>query len=158
VGFYYSFMKKQTYILSEIELRYNPKVPAIKKPRIKCSQDAHKQFLDLMDQTQFNIKEEAAVLFMNRGNRVIGGYKLSTGGITGTVVDIRIILCMALKSLASGIILSHTHPSGEMNPSTADLDLTKKLSESAKLMDIKLVDHLIISNNGYLSFADEGLI
>jgi DNA repair protein RadC len=144
--------------MSEIELRYNPTVPAHKKPRITCSKDVYVQFLELMDRTQFNIKEEAVILFMNRGNRVIGGYKLSTGGINGTVVDIRIILCMALKTLASGIILSHTHPSGEMNPSTADLDLTKRLSESAKLMDIKLVDHLIISNNGYLSFADEGLI
>ena len=104
-------MSNQTFILSEIELRYNPTVPAIKKPRIKCSGDAHAQFLQLLDQTQFNIKEEAAVLFLNRSKRVIGGYKLSSGGITGTVVDIRIILGMALKCLASGFIIAHTHPS-----------------------------------------------
>ena len=97
-------MSKQTFILSEIELRYNPSVPAIKKPRIKCSGDAHIQFLQLLDRTQFNIKEEAAVLFLNRSKRVIGGYKLSSGGITGTVVDIRIILGIAPKCLASGLL------------------------------------------------------
>lgn len=120
--------------------------------------EAYEQLLLVLDQTQINIKEEAVVLFMNRSNHIISFHHLSIGGMTATVVDIRIILGMALKSSASGIILSHNHPSQELNPSNADLDLTKRLSESAKLMDIKLVDHLIISNNGYLSFADQGLI
>lgn len=105
-----------------------------------------------------NIKEEAVVLFLNRGNRVLGGYKVSSGGITGTIVDIRIILAIALKCLASGIILAHTHPSGELNPSRADKELTLKLKEAAKLMDISLLDHLIISLVAYYSFADEGMI
>jgi DNA repair protein RadC len=118
-------MNKKTFVLSEIELRYNPKVSAIKKPKIKCSGDAYKQFLELLDQTQFTIKEEAAVLFLNRSKRVIRGYKLSSGGITGTIVDIRIILDVALKCLASGIRIAHTHPpSGELSPSKQDLDLT----------------------------------
>jgi DNA repair protein RadC len=151
-------MNKLTFILSEIELRYNPKVPAIKKPKIKCSSDAHKQFLELLDQTQFNIKEEAAVLFLNRSKRVIGGYKLSSGGITGTVVDIRIILGMALKCLASGILIAHTHPSGELSPSKQDLDLTIRLMDAGKLMDIELVDHLIIAKDSYLSMAEDDLI
>ena len=146
------------FILSEIELRYNPKVPAIQKPKIKCAVDAHKQFLDLLDQTQFNIKEEAAVLFLNRSKRVIGGYKLSSGGISGTVVDIRIVLGMALKSLASGFIIAHTHPSGELTPSKQDLDLTIRLMESGKLMDIQLVDHLVITKESYLSMAEDDLI
>jgi DNA repair protein RadC len=151
-------MNKQTYELSEIELRYNPVVPAIKKPRIKCSQDAHKQFLELMDRTQFNIKEEAAVLFVNRSKRVIGGYKVSSGGIAGTVVDIRIILGMALKCLASGFILAHSHPSGDLSPSKQDLDLTIRLMEAGKLMEIQLLDHLIITENSYLSMAEDDLI
>ncbi len=100
-------MRKQTFVISEIELRYNPKVPAIMKPKIKCSGDAHTRFLLLLDATQLNIKVEAAVLFLNKSKRVIGGYKLSSGAITGTVLDIRIILGMALKCLASGFI-KHT--------------------------------------------------
>ena len=105
-----------------------------------------------------NIKEEAVVLFLNRGNRVLGGYKVSSGGITGTVVDIRIILAIALKCLASGMILAHTHPSGELNPSNADKGLTQKLKEAANLMDISLLDHLIITSETYYSFADEEVI
>jgi DNA repair protein RadC len=151
-------MSKQTFILSEIELRYNPSVPAIKKPRIKCSGDAHIQFLQLLDRTQFNIKEEAAVLFLNRSKRVIGGYKLSSGGITGTVVDIRIVLGMALKCLASGFIIAHTHPSGELTPSKQDLDITIRLMDAGKLMDIQLVDHLVITKDSYLSMAEDDLI
>src|SRR5450432_1432764 len=151
-------MKKQTYVLSEIELGYNTAVPAINKPRIKCSQDAHKQFLELMDRSQFNIKEEAAVLFINRSKRVIGGYQLSSGGITGTVVEIRIILGMALKCLASGFIIAHTHPSGELSPSKQDLDLTIRLMEAGKLMEIPLLDHLIITDGAYLSMAEDDLM
>lgn len=149
-------MNKQSYILSEIELRYNPKVPAIQRPQVKCADDAYQQFLEILDNTQRSIREEAAVLFLNRSNRIIGAYKLSSGGITGTVVDIRLILGIALKCLASGIIITHTHPSGETNPSNADGLLTTKLKEAAALMEIKLLDHLIISTVGYLSFADEG--
>lgn len=151
-------MSNNIFTLSEIELRYNPTVPAIKKPRIKCSGDAHAQFLLLLDQTQFNIKEEAAVLFLNRSKRVIGGYKLSSGGITGTVVDIRIILGMALKCLANGFIIAHTHPSGELSPSKQDLDITIRLMEAGKLMDIQLVDHLVITKDSYLSMAEDDLI
>ena len=103
-----------------------------------------------------NIKEQCAVLFLNRGNRVIGGYKLATGGITGVVVDIRIILGTALKCLATGIILAHTHPSGELKPSTVDKGLTEKLKQAAKHMEITLMDHLIIASTGYFSFQDEG--
>ena len=83
---------------------------------------------------------------------------MSSGGISGTIVDIRLILGVALKCLASGIILAHTHPSGELTPSRVDRELTQKLKEAAKLMDISLLEHLIITNEGYFSFADEGLV
>jgi DNA repair protein RadC len=85
-------MRKSVFTLSEIELRYHPKVPAIQRPKITNSGEAYDQLLLILDQNQFTVKEEAVVLFMNRSNRTIGGYKLSSGGITGTVVDIRIIL------------------------------------------------------------------
>jgi DNA repair protein RadC len=101
-------MRKSVFTLSEIELRYHPKIPAIQRPKITSSSEAYDQLLFILDQNQINIKEEAVVLFMNRSNRVIGGYKLSSGGITGTVVDIRIILAMALKSLAHPGLSYHT--------------------------------------------------
>ena len=150
-------MKAHIYNLSEIQIRYNPKIPALEKPRVTSSDDAYKQFLLLFDMDQINIKEEAAVLYLNRGNRVIGGYKLSTGGITGTVVDIRIILGIALKCLSPNIIIAHTHPSGELNPSTKDKEFTERLKLAAELMEIRLLDHLIVTMDNYLSFVDGGL-
>ena len=151
-------MKDIMNTLSEIQIKYNPKVSAFDRPQIKSSQDAFIQFMLFLDTQQFYIKEEAAVLYLNRANRVIGGYKLSMGGITGTIVDIRIILGIALKSLSCGIIIAHTHPSGELVPSTNDRDFTLKLKEAGKVMDIKLLDHLIIAEGRFYSFADEGVI
>src|SRR5580698_5987260 len=116
-------MQDILFSLSEIEIRYNPKIPTLQKPKITNSLDAYHQFMLLLDTEKLNIQEEVAVLFLNRGNRVIGGYKLATGGITGVVVDIRIILGVALKCLATGLILAHTHPSGELKPSNADKEL-----------------------------------
>src|SRR6202042_929159 len=96
------------------------------------------------------IQEQVAVLFLNRGNRAIGGFKLATGGITGVVVDIRIIFGKALKCLATGLILTHTHPSGEVKPSNADKELTERLKQPGKIMEITLLDHLIVTD-GYCS-------
>jgi DNA repair protein RadC len=151
-------MKNNSFVLSEIAIRYQPKVPAIQRPQINCADDAYQQFLQILDDSQLSIREEAEVLFISRSNRVIGGYKLSSGGISGTVVDTRLILGIALKCLASSIIIAHTHPSGETTPSNADRLLTTKLKEAAGLMEIKLMDHLVISSTGYLSFADDGLL
>ena len=131
---------------------------ALNRPRIQSAVDAYLNCLLFLNSDNLNIKEEAVVLFLNRGNRVMGGYKVSSGGITGTIVDIRIILAIALKCLASGIILAHTHPSGEINPSSVDKELTQKLKEAAKLMDISLLDHLVITSDTYYSFANEGLL
>lgn len=102
--------------------------------------------------------EEFWVLFMSRSNSVIKTECISRGGISGTVVDIRLILKPAIECLASAIILAHNHPSGNLKPSHEDINLTKKIKEAAKLMDISLQDHLIIGDQAYLSFADEGLL
>ncbi len=102
--------------------------------------------------------EEFWVLFLNRSNRIIDTYNLSKGGISGTVIDIRIILKKALELLASGIIICHNHPSGNTEPSDNDKQVTEKLKIAANQMDIKLLDHIIVSDNSYLSFSDEGLI
>lgn len=102
--------------------------------------------------------EEFWVVFLNRSNKVIGKRKISQGGITGTVTDIRIILKNALENLATSIILCHNHPSGNLQPSEADISITRRLKESSALMDISLLDHLIVAGKSYFSFADENLI
>jgi DNA repair protein RadC len=151
-------MNELLFNISEIEIKYCPKIPSLQRSRITSSTDAYHQFLTLFNLDLINIKEEAVVLFLNRGNRVIGAYKISSGGITGTVVDIRLILGIALKCLATGLIIAHSHPSGELKPSKADEELTSKLKQAGSLMDIKLLDHLILTIDDYYSFSDEGLI
>jgi DNA repair protein RadC len=102
--------------------------------------------------------EEFWILYLNRGNKVLGKEKMSSGGVSGTVVDIKVLLRNAIQRLSSAIIVAHNHPSGTLRPSNADIQLTKKLQEGAKLMDIRLLDHLILTDAGYYSFADEGML
>jgi DNA repair protein RadC len=102
--------------------------------------------------------EEFWILLLNRANSVVKMECISKGSVSGTVVDVRLILKPAIESLASGVILSHNHPSGQLKPSEQDITLTKKIKESTRLMDINLLDHLIIGDQKYLSFADEGIL
>lgn len=106
-----------------------------------------------------NIYESSFLLCLNRANMVNSWVKISQGGLTGTVVDIRIVLKYAIESLSTSIVLVHNHPSGNLEPSKADKEITDKIVNAAKYMDIQLIDHLIIcDDNKYFSFADEGLI
>ncbi len=109
---------------------------------------------DLMDLPH----EEFWVLLLNRAHRLIKKKKISEGGVSGTVADPKIIFKLALEELASGVIVVHNHPSGNLSPSQSDIDLTKKLMEAGKVMEIQLLDHLIVAGKKYYSFADEGLI
>lgn len=102
-------------------------------------------------------QEEVKVILLNRANIVLGIYDLSKGGISGTVVDIRIILGIALKCNASSIVLVHNHPSGNLTPSEQDKVITKKLKNACELLDLNLLDHLIITNTNYYSCADNGI-
>jgi DNA repair protein RadC len=102
--------------------------------------------------------EEFWVLYLNNANKVIAKNQLSKGGMTGTVVDVRIIFKSALESGAVGILLCHNHPSGNLKPSEADIEITKKVKTAGKSLDINVLDHLIITQNGYYSFADEGIL
>ena len=102
--------------------------------------------------------EEFWVLFLNRANKIIHKQKISQGGVSGTVIDIRLVLKLAIEKLASGIILCHNHPSGNIQPSKSDIDITKKLKEAAKFMDINVLDHIIVTDSEYFSFADGGLM
>lgn len=105
-----------------------------------------------------DLYESFLVIYLNRRNKAIGVRQISTGGISGTVADVRLILQIALLLNATGIILSHNHPSGSVAPSREDETLTKKIKEAALLHDIRVMDHVIIAEDTYYSFADEGLI
>jgi DNA repair protein RadC len=125
------------------------------KFKIVTSSDAAQLFKPLLSDLPH---EEFWVLLLNRNNLVIDKMMVSQGGLSGTIIDVRIILKMALDKLACSIILCHNHPSGNIIPSEADKDITKKIKEAGKHMDIPVLDHLIIGNDLYFSFADEGLI
>lgn len=146
------------YQLAEVELVYKVKVKASERPVITNADDAHKILYSTWDKNRMNIAEEFKVLYLNGSNRVIGVYEISMGGITGTVADPRLILAAALKSLAVSIILAHNHPSGNLKPSQADIELTKKVKEASAFHDIRLLDHVILSSEGYFSFANDGLL
>jgi DNA repair protein RadC len=125
------------------------------KPKIATSHDAFKLLNAKLSDLPH---EEFWILLLNRANSVVKMECISKGGVSGTVVDARLILKPAIEHLASGIILCHNHPSGQVKPSEQDLSLTRKLKESAKMMDINLLDHIIIGEQKYLSFADEGML
>lgn len=112
----------------------------------------------LRSQLQYKKHEVFAVVFLNRANKILHHEIISEGGITATVADPRIILKKALEHNATAIILSHNHPSGSLKPSKQDEDLTYKIKEAAKYFDIVVTDHIIVSDEGYLSFADEGIL
>jgi len=122
---------------------------------IKRSNDAADIFKPILSDLQH---EELHILYLNRSNKVIKRMKLSQGGISGTVTDVRIALKTAISCLASGIIICHNHPSGNLNPSDGDKHITQKIKDAGALMDIQLLDHIIIADKEYYSFADNGLI
>lgn len=144
--------------VAEVELVYKTKVKASERPLIKSSKDGYETFLKVWDENKMELQEEFKVLLLNRANRVTGVYEASAGGITGTVADTRLILAAAIKSLSVYIVLAHNHPSGNLKPSRADEELTQKIKEAGKYHDITVLDHIIISSEGYYSFADEGLL
>lgn len=144
--------------VAEIEIVYKTKVKPSNRPKITGSKDIYPLLLSIWDMNLIELQEQFIVLLLNRNNRVLGVYKASTGGITGTVADPRLILAAALKAGAASIILSHNHPSSSVAPSRADEQLTQKIKMAASYHDISVLDHIIITTEGYYSFADEGLL
>ncbi|OLY94490.1 DNA repair protein radc [Cnuella takakiae] len=144
--------------VAEVELVYRSKVKASQRPQVKTSLDAYMILSELWDEGTMDLQESFKVLMLNRGNKVLCLYNASLGGITGTVADPRLIFTAALKASAVSIILAHNHPSGSLLPSRADEELTMKFKGAGQLLDIKVVDHLILTAETYYSFADEGLI
>ncbi len=147
---------KAIAIVSALELgRRRKETEFINKIKITCSNDIYELMKsELMDLP----KEEFWVILLNRANRVIKKEQVSSGGISGTVADPKIIFKAALDQYASSIILVHNHPSGNLKPSQADINLTNKMKEAGKLLEIPVLDHIIFGDQAYLSFADEGLI
>ena len=145
-------MKKKS-IVEEIKLSYLP--TNIQQTPIQSSKVAHSVLSEYFDKDTIALHETFVVMYLNHQNCIKGIHKHSMGGINSTVVDIRLVLSVALKSASSGLILAHNHPSGSLKPSKNDLDLTEKLSAACKIMDIRLHDHLILSPDGhYYSMAD----
>ena len=145
---------KGVTILAALELgrRRREAEPAVRL-QITCSRDVYDLFFPLLADLPH---EEFWVAYLNRSNRVIDKMKLSQGGVSETVADIKILLKGALNLLASGMVLCHNHPSGTLRPSSADDQLTRRIQQAAKLLDIQVVDHLILAENRYYSYADEG--
>ncbi|MEI6949845.1 JAB domain-containing protein [Paraflavisolibacter sp. H34] len=147
-----------TFQVAEVELVYRSKVKASDRPQIITSYDAYQIFLQNWDPGKIELLEQFRVLYLNRASRVLGLFHASSGGITGTVADPRLILATALRLNAVSLLLSHNHPSGALQPSQADRELTTKIRAAGMTLDIRVLDHLIISCDGYFSFADEGLL
>lgn len=143
--------------VSEVKISYHEKIKIIDSPQIMSSQDAANVLWGNWSD-DLELLESFNVLFLNRANRVKGMFTVSKGGVAGTVVDAKIIFAAAVKALACSLILSHNHPSGNLQPSQADIDLTRKLKEAGQVLDITVLDHVILTTHGYYSFADEGLI
>jgi DNA repair protein RadC len=153
-------MKTQQITIAEVKLVYRTKVKASDRLQIKCSKDAFDIFMESWDLDSIEHIEEFKLMLLTRSNKVLGIASISKGGINGTVTDVRIILQYAIKSNASGIIICHNHPSGNLQPSESDQAITRKIKDSGLLMDVQLLDHLIITveEDSYYSFADNGLV
>ena len=125
------------------------------KVKITNSKDSYELLLSCWSHKTIELQEEFKVLLLNRNNQVLGIYPLSKGGVSGTVVDAKLVFSVALKCNASSIVIAHNHPSGNLKPSEADIRLTQKLKEAGNYLDVKVLDHIILSIEGYYSFADE---
>jgi DNA repair protein RadC len=148
----------KTYKSKFPEITLKLKKGEILNCQIKQSKDCADLFRSIWDVDSLPINESVIIIFLNRNNNTIGWYKVSQGGLSGSVIDVRLILATALNCLASGIIIAHNHPSGNLNPSEADSKMTQKLKNSAEIMDIQVLDHIILTETEYYSFADNGLI
>ena len=147
---------KAITIVAALELgRRRKEQDRLQRRRITCSRDAYEELVPhLLDKPH----EEFWILLLNRANEVLRPVQVSAGGVSGTVADPKMIFKFALEQLASGMILSHNHPSGNLTPSQADKDLTRRLRDAGKLLDIPVLDHLIFTDKAYFSFADEGIL
>lgn len=159
-GPFYLTNMKTIAQLAELNVCYQLSPEWGEQPIIGSSREAYEVIFPFFPNETIALQEHFIVAYMNRGNRLIGVYQMSKGGVSSTVADAKIILATALKVVACSMILSHNHPSGALKPSESDIDLTNRLKEGAKLLDISVLDHIIVTSqyDAYFSFADEGII
>ena len=146
--------------LGEVTLNYKYHNPSIKdRPLITNASDAVEVIKLVIDMQRIALQEQFIVIYLNQANKVIGTMNVFSGSINSTVIDIKLILASGILLMSSGVIVAHNHPSGNLKPSREDLALTKRLSTALQYMEMKLVDHFIITpDDDYLSFANEGLL
>lgn len=147
--------KKPIRHFAEITVSYRRRKRFDSMPQVHSSEDANELLRKIWSKRMEHV-EETYMLLLNRANRVLGYTQISQGGVHGTVVDIKVVFQTALMGNASGIIIAHNHPSGNLEPSLADKVLTRNLREAGEIITIQLLDHLILTKEGYYSMADEG--
>lgn len=140
--------------ICEVQVSYSPKRRPKDLPQVSSSSAAYDYALAFWKDIDYC--ESFCIMLLNRSNKVLGIRKISDGGINGTVVDVRLIFSTALKGMATSIICLHNHPSGNLLPSDADMKITRKIRDGGNILDVKLLDHLIITPDGYYSMADNG--
>jgi len=143
--------------IQEIEIFYKSQTIKADRNKISSSKDAYAIFLSSY-KNSIEYQEVFSIMLLNNSNDVLGIKKISSGSITGTLVDVRLIFQCALKAHATSIILCHNHPSGNLKASQADKDITAKLKKAGEFLEIKVLDHLIITSESYLSFADDNIL
>lgn len=143
---------------AEVQVTYKSKVKASQRSQLTTSKEVYELLMKVYDSDTIELKEYFKVILLNQANKVLGVHHLSTGGVDGTYCDVRNVLQVALLTNAVGIILSHNHPSGNTTPSVGDRKLTTAIKQACDVMNIRLLDHLIVTTESYYSFTDEGLI
>ncbi len=145
--------------INEIKISYKEYIKAIHWQKVGSSQDAGRLLYEDWNKDTIEVHEAFKVMLLNNSNKVKGIYELSQGGITGTLIDLRILFAVVLKTLSVAIILCHNHPSGNLKPSVQDKYITNKIKKAAKMFDVKVLDHIIMAPNGdYFSFSDNELL
>lgn len=144
--------------LTEVELVYRNPQKSADRPVVMASNHAYDLLLKSWDMNKIELQEQFRVLLLDRKHSCIGVSTVATGGVTGCLVDLKLVFALALKTRATSIVIAHNHPSGNLQPSEEDKRLTARFAEAGKLLDLTVLDHLIVTKEGYTSFADHGLM
>lgn len=145
-------------IIPEFTIGYKTKIPSSKRVKVASPEEVFNVCREIFDADQIDWVESFIVIALNRSNRILGFYKVSSGGVSNTIADPKVIFQFALLSNASVLILAHNHPSGNVTPSQSDREMTRRLLEAGKLLDIKILDHMIVTSEKYYSFLEEGIL
>jgi DNA repair protein RadC len=153
-----NYKAMKTYSKTTPEIKLKKKNGQILAAQIKTSKDAADYFRALFDAEQLEVREQAMAIYLNSANNTIGYYLVSIGGISATLMDTRLVMRAGIECGATSLILCHNHPSGQLKVSEADKSITKKVKEAGNILDIRLLDHIILTADNYTSMADDGEI